>query len=287
MLSTILQTPWMLAALCAVFSLVIGSFLNVVIHRVPRMLEHEEQAWLAERNGQPAGDTGKRYNLATPRSSCPACGHGITALENIPVLSYLMLGGKCSACNAPISVRYPVVEGLTAILAVLVAAHFGASWQTAAALVLTYYLIALSFIDVDTQLLPDRLTLPLVWIGLLVNLAGIGFVSLQDAVIGAMAGYLSLWLVYQAFKILTGKEGMGYGDFKLLGAIGAWLGWKMLPVVILLSSVAGAAIGLLLIVAARRGRDIPIPFGPYLAIAGFVAMLYGEQLVRMYLDFYP
>ena len=282
----LIQTPWLLAVACAAFGLVAGSFLNVVVHRVPRMLEREENAWLAEREGKSA-ETRPAYNLATPRSACPACGHHITALENIPVLSYLLLGGRCSACKAPISSRYPLVEALTAVLSAVVGLHFGASGFTPAALLLLYFLIALTFIDIDTQLLPDRLTLPLVWIGLLVNLAGIGPVSLADAVIGAVAGYLSLWLVYWAFKLATGKEGMGYGDFKLLAALGGWLGWKMLPAVILLSSVAGALIGIVLIIAARRGKDIPIPFGPYLAIAGFVALLYGNELIRMYLDFYP
>jgi leader peptidase (prepilin peptidase)/N-methyltransferase len=282
----LIQTPWLLAVACAAFGLVAGSFLNVVVHRVPRMLEREENAWLAEREGKSA-ETGPAYNLATPRSACPACGHRITALENIPVLSYLLLGGRCSACKAPIGSRYPLLEALTAVLSAVVGLHFGASWFTPAALLLLYFLIALTFIDIDTQLLPDRLTLPLVWIGLLVNLAGIGPVSLADAVIGAVAGYLSLWLVYWAFKLATGKEGMGYGDFKLLAALGGWLGWKMLPAVILLSSVAGALIGIVLIIAARRGKDIPIPFGPYLAIAGFVALLYGNELIRMYLDFYP
>ena len=278
----ILQTPWLLALCVALFGLIVGSFLNVVIHRVPQMLQREEDAWIAERAGSPQ-EAAPAYNLATPRSRCPACGHGITALENIPVLSWLMLKGKCSACGAPISKRYPLVEALTALLSVLVGLHFGPVWQMPAALLFLYFLIALSFIDFDTQLLPDRLTLPLVWAGLLVNLSGSGFVSLSDAVIGAAAGYLALWSVYWLFKFATGKEGMGYGDFKLLAAIGAWLGWKMLPVVVLLSSVAGALIGIALIVAARRGRDIPIPFGPYLAIAGFVAMLQGDALVDAYL----
>jgi len=286
LIALLIQTPWLLAVACAAFGLVAGSFLNVVVHRMPRMLEREENAWLAEREGKSA-ETMPAYNLATPRSACPACGHRITALENIPVLSYLLLGGRCSACKAPISSRYPLLETLTAVLSALVGLHFGVSWFMPAALLLLYFLIALTFIDIDTQLLPDRLTLPLVWIGLLVNLAGVGPVSLADAVIGAVAGYLSLWLVYWAFKLATGKEGMGYGDFKLLAALGGWLGWKMLPAVILLSSVAGALIGIVLIIAARRGKDIPIPFGPYLAIAGFVVLLYGNELIRMYLDLYP
>lgn len=278
-------SPWLFAGLCGVAGLLIGSFLNVVIHRVPIMLDREEQDWLAEREGKPVST--ERFGIVTPRSRCPACGHKISAAENIPLFSYAWLRGKCSACAAPISARYPVIEALTALLSVVVALHFGPGWQALAALVFLYFLIALTFIDVDTQLLPDRLTLPLVWLGLLVNLTGIGFTTLSSAVLGAVAGYVSLWLVYQAFKLATGKEGMGYGDFKLLAAIGAWLGWQMLPVVILLSSVAGAVIGIALIVATRRGKEIPIPFGPYLAIAGLVAMLYGADLVETYLALYP
>ncbi len=264
----------------------IGSFLNVVVARMPVMLQNEEKAWLAEHDGKVLA-AAPSFNLYTPRSRCPSCGHGITALENIPVVSYLALGGKCAACKVAISLRYPIVEVLTGILSVVVALHFGMQPKALAALLFMYFLIALSFIDFDTQLLPDRLTLPLVWMGLLVNLSGHGFVSLQSAVLGAIIGYLSLWLVYWVFKLATGKEGMGYGDFKLLAAIGAWLGWEMLPVVILLSSVAGAIIGLALIVALQRGKEIPIPFGPYLAIAGFVALLYGTQLVQSYLNLFP
>jgi len=280
------QSPLAFAALAGILGLMVGSFLNVVIARMPVMLDNEEKAWLAEREGKPLAAT-STFNLYKPRSRCPSCGHGITALENIPVFSYVALGGKCSACKAPIGLRYPIVEVLTGFLSVLIALHFGMQPKTLTALVFLYFLIALSFIDFDTQFLPDRLTLPLVWIGLLVNLSGHGFVSLQSAVLGGVVGYLSLWLVYWTFKLATGKEGMGYGDFKLLAAIGAWLGWEMLPVVILLSSVAGALIGLTLIVATRRGREIPIPFGPYLAIAGFVALLYGAQLVQAYLGLFP
>ena len=280
------SSPVTLAALAVLLGLFIGSFLNVVVYRIPRMLEHEEAAWLAEREGKDVAPQ-PAYNLAVPRSQCPACGHRITALENIPVLSWLVLKARCSACQAPISGRYPAVELLTGLLSGLVVWHFGPTWQSATALLLVWVLIALSFIDFDTQLLPDRLTLPLVWAGLLANLAGIGFTSLSEAVIGAAAGYLALWSVYWIFKLATGKEGMGYGDFKLLAALGAWLGWKMLPTVILLSSVAGAVIGIALIMAARRGKDIPIPFGPYLAIAGVVALLYGERLVQGYLDLFP
>lgn len=285
MIALLGASPWLFAGLCGVVGLLIGSFLNVVIHRVPIMLDREEQDWLAQREGKPAST--ERFGIVTPRSRCPSCGHQIRAMENIPLFSYAWLRGKCSACAAPIGLRYPVIEALTGLLSVLVALHFGPGWQALAALVFVCFLIALTFIDVDTQLLPDRLTLPLVWIGLLVNLTGSGFTTLSSAVLGAVAGYVSLWLVYQAFKLATGKEGMGYGDFKLLAAIGAWLGWQMLPVVILLSSVAGAVIGIALIVATRRGKEIPIPFGPYLAIAGLVAMLYGADLVEYYLALYP
>lgn len=281
------QYPELFITVCTVVGLVIGSFLNVVILRMPRMLELEEAAWLAEREGTDRDPKAKPFNLFVPRSHCPACGHVVRASENIPVLSYLWLKGKCSACGARISPRYPIIEALTALLSLLVAWHFGPGWQAVVALIFLWFLIALTFIDVDTQLLPDKLTLSLLWIGLLVNLLGLGFTSLDDAVLGAVAGYSSLWLVYWTFKLVTGKEGMGYGDFKLLAAIGAWLGWQMLPAVILLSSVAGALIGLVLIVAARRGKDIPMPFGPYLAIAGLISLLYGEALVRAYLNLYP
>jgi leader peptidase (prepilin peptidase) / N-methyltransferase len=281
------QSAALLAALCAFFGLLIGSFLNVVILRIPRMLENEENAWLAEREGKVIAPPPVTLNLIAPGSRCPSCGHKIRALENIPVFSYLVLGGKCSACKTPIGLRYPLVEVLTAVLSVLVGLHFGVQGKTIPALVFLYFLIALSFIDFDTQILPDRLTLPLVWLGLLVNLTGGGFASLQSAVIGGAAGYLSLWLVYWAFKLATGKEGMGYGDFKLLAAIGAWLGWEMLPVVVLLSSVAGALIGVVLILATRRGKEVPMPFGPYLAIAGVFAMLYGKDLVQGYLGLFP
>jgi len=286
LIALISASPWLFAGLCGIAGLLIGSFLNVVIHRLPIMLEREEQAWLAERDGKPT-PAAERFGIVVPRSRCPACGHRISAAENIPLLSYALLRGKCSACATPIGARYPAIEALTALLSVVLALHFGPGWQAIAALVFLYFLVALTFIDIDTQLLPDRLTLPLLWIGLLVNLAGIGFTDLTSAVLGAVAGYLSLWLVYQAFKLATGKEGMGYGDFKLLAAIGAWLGWHMLPVVILLSSVAGALIGIALIVATRRGKEIPIPFGPYLAIAGLAALLYGADLVETYLALYP
>lgn len=263
------------------FGLLIGSFLNVVIHRLPRMMEAEWQQQMAESQGLevPAAPP---YNLVTPRSACPACGHQITALENIPVLSYLVLGGKCAGCRTRISPRYPLVEALTGTLSGLVAWQFGFGTVAIAALLFTFALIALTFIDFDTFLLPDDITLPLLWGGLFLNLHGV-FTDLHSAVIGAMAGYLALWSVYWLFKLVTGKEGMGYGDFKLLAAIGAWFGWQLLPAVILLSSLAGSIIGISMMVFARHGRNVPIPFGPYLALGGIAALFWGPQLAAFYL----
>jgi len=243
------------------------------------MMEAEWQAEAREILGQPAQEQA-RFNLATPRSRCPHCGHGITAAENIPVLSWLWLRGRCSACKAPISPRYPLVELATALLSLLVFLAFGASSQTLFALPLTWALVSLTLIDFDTQLLPDQITLPLLWGGLLANLNGL-FVPLETAVIGAMAGYLVLWSVYWLFKLLTGKEGMGYGDFKLLAALGAWLGWSQVPVILLLSSVVGSVIGIGYLVV--RKQSAPFAFGPYIAIAGFIALLWGPGLVRWYL----
>jgi leader peptidase (prepilin peptidase) / N-methyltransferase len=265
-----------------VLSLMVGSFLNVVIHRLPKMLEREWRNELAELNGQQTPPF-PPYNLVVPRSQCPACGRQISAFENIPVVSYLLLRGKCSACKANISPRYPVVEALTGILSGYIAWRYGFTWQTAAALIFAWAMIALAFIDLDTFYLPDDITLPLVWAGLIVNMRGT-FVDLQSAVIGAVAGYLALWLVFWAYKFATGKEGMGYGDFKLLAAIGAWLGWKMLPVIILLSSFVGAAVGIGLIVFARHGRHVPIPFGPYLVLGGLTALFWGDALIKFYLQ---
>jgi leader peptidase (prepilin peptidase)/N-methyltransferase len=262
----------------AVLGLLIGSFLNVVIHRVPKMIQRESDNYVAHESGKDLPHT-DRYNLMVPRSSCPHCGHQITALENIPVISWLVLRGKCRACKAPISARYPAVELLTALLSGLLVWRFGSGWAGLATLLFTYLLLAMTFIDFDTKFLPDDLTYPLLWAGLLVNMNGT-FVPLRDAVIGAAAGYLALWSVYWLFKLATGKEGMGYGDFKLLAALGAWLGWQMLPTIILLSSVVGAIVGIGLIVVARRSRDNPIPFGPYLAAAGMIALLYGEPITR-------
>jgi leader peptidase (prepilin peptidase)/N-methyltransferase len=274
--------PWLLLLLCLLLGLAVGSFLNVVIHRLPIMLERQWQAECAALRGEYSEPPGGPYNLLFPRSACPQCGHPISALENIPLISYLMLGGKCRQCHAPISPRYPVVELATGLLSVLVAWRFGFTLTGAMALALAWALIALTFIDLDTQLLPDSLTQPLLWLGLLANFQGM-FTTLPAAVIGAMAGYLSLWSVYWAFKLATGKEGMGHGDFKLLAALGAWLGWQMIPVVILLSSVVGAAVGIALIVFVKHDRRMPIPFGPYLAGGGVIALVWGDQLLRWYL----
>ncbi|HDX8434845.1 TPA: prepilin peptidase [Aeromonas dhakensis] len=275
--------PWLYFSLVFLFSLMIGSFLNVVIHRLPIMLEREWQAeYLSYFNPETQLQQEERYNLMVPRSACPHCGHAITAMENIPLLSWLWLKGRCRECQAPISARYPLVELLTALLSLVVAATFPPGWALLAALLLTWGLVALTFIDLDKMLLPDQLTLPLLWGGLLFNLAG-GFVPLADAVIGAMAGYLVLWSLYWAFKLLTGKEGMGYGDFKLLAALGAWLGWQALPIVLLLSSLIGAIIGISLILLRNHHQGKPIPFGPYLAIAGWIALLWGDTITRWYL----
>ena len=266
------------ALIAGLFGLLIGSFLNVVIYRIPKMMQRESDNYVASESGQPEPHT-DRFNLMVPRSACPHCGHQITALENIPVISYLVLRGKCSQCKAPISARYPAIEVLTGVLSAAVVWHTGGGPLGLACLVFAWLLVAMTFIDVDTQLLPDDLTFPLLWLGLLVNLNG-AIVPLREAVIGAAAGYLALWAIYWLFKLATGKEGMGYGDFKLLAALGAWLGWTMLPTIILLSSVVGALVGISLIVFAKHKRGTPIPFGPYLAAAGMIAMLYGHQIVR-------
>jgi len=271
------------AAVAGIFGLLIGSFLNVVIYRMPQIMQRESDNYVASESGLPLPHTA-RFSLAVPRSACPHCGHQITALENIPVISYLFLRGKCIACKAPISIRYPVVELLTATLSAFLIWHFGSGVLGLSTLLFAYLLIAMTFIDADTQLLPDDLTFPLLWCGLLLNLHG-ALVPLQEAVIGAAAGYLCLWSIYWLFKLATGKEGMGYGDFKLLAALGAWLGWKMLPVIVLLSSLVGAVVGIALIILAKRGRDIPMPFGPYLAAAGLLTLLYGRPLAQTFLGF--
>lgn len=273
--------PLLFAIVCGVLGLVVGSFLNVVIHRLPKIMERDWAAQCAALNGDTAPPASP-YNLMVPRSACPGCGHWIGALENIPVLSYAWLRGKCAGCGAPIGVRYPLVEALTGLLSAFAAWHFGYGWAAAGALLLIWALIALTFVDFDTQLLPDDITLPLLWLGLLFNLGAV-YVPLHEAVTGAVIGYMVLWSIYWLFKLLTGKEGMGYGDFKLLAAIGAWLGWKMLPLVILLSSFIGAVAGIALIVLARHGRSVPIPFGPYLAGGGLVALFWGPPIVQAYL----
>ena len=272
------------ALAAALFGLLIGSFLNVVIYRIPKMMQRESDNYVAHESGRELPHT-DRFNLMVPRSACPHCGHQITALENIPVISWLALRGKCSACKAPIPARYPAVEVLTAVLSALMIWTFGSGWTGLAALVFTFALIAMTFIDFDTQLLPDDLTYPLLWLGLLVNLNGM-FAPLHEAVIGAAAGYMVLWSIYWLFKLATGKEGMGYGDFKLLAALGAWFGWTMLPTIILLSSVVGAVVGISLIVFTKHGREKPIPFGPYLAIAGLVAMLFGAPIAAFSQNFF-
>ncbi|WP_374358490.1 A24 family peptidase [Pseudoduganella danionis] len=265
-----------ISLVAGLFGLLFGSFLNVVIHRLPKMMQRESDNYVASESGQPLPHT-ERYNLMLPRSACPQCGHQITALENIPVLSYLFLRGRCSQCKTSISARYPLIELLTGLLSAGVIWRFGSGWMGLSCLVFLYALIALTFIDLDTQLLPDDITLPLLWLGLLLNLNQL-FVPLHEAVIGAAAGYLALWAIYWLFKLATGKEGMGYGDFKLLAALGAWMGWTMLPVIILLSSLVGAVVGICLIVFRRHGRNQPIPFGPYLAAAGLLAMMHGHEL---------
>ena len=293
----LLQTsPFAFTATAVIVGLMVGSFLNVVIYRLPRTMQRDwneqaamllEDAELAEcaTKLRGANETPSAYGLVVPRSSCPKCGHRIRAVENIPVISYLVLRGKCAKCNNPINVRYPVIEAISGIFAGYIAWHFGFGLAAVAAMLFAWSLIALTVIDIDTQLLPDSITLPLLWIGLLFNIPGT-FAPLSTAVIGAVAGYLSLWSVYWLFKFATGKEGMGFGDFKLLAAIGAWLGWKLLPLVILLSSFVGAVVGILLIVAQRHGRNVPIPFGPYLAAAGLIAMLWGADINSVYLGLF-
>ena len=281
-LSDLLRTePTFFIIVSVIFGLMVGSFLNVVVHRLPIMMEREWHANCLELQGKDVPQTDK-YTLMTPRSACPKCHHNITAWENIPVISYLILGGKCRACKTKISMRYPLIEVFTGTLIGLVAYKYGYTTTTLFAWLFVFALVALTFIDFDTQLLPDDITLPLLWLGLLFNLNG-GFTDLQSAVIGAMAGYLTLWSIYWLFKIATGKEGMGYGDFKLLGAIGAWFGWQILPAVILLSSVLGAVIGIALILFKDKGKNTAIPFGPFLALGGLAALFYGQSLAQLYL----
>jgi leader peptidase (prepilin peptidase)/N-methyltransferase len=288
------SSPLAFTGMCAVLGLMVGSFLNVVIHRLPKMMELGWQQQWAELSQSDAGDSQSPasakgepaphtpYNLIVPRSACPHCNHAISAWENIPIVSYLLLRGKCKGCGAAISPRYPIIEAISGILCAYAAWHFGFGLAAVGALLLIWALLALTAIDFDTQLLPDDITLPLLWAGLLLNLFGV-FTNLPSAVLGAVIGYLALWSVYWLFKFTTGKEGMGYGDFKLLAALGAWLGWQMLPLIILLSSLVGAVVGLTLIVALKHGRNIPIPFGPYLAGGGLIALFWGQTLTQSYL----
>ena len=265
--------------------LVVGSFLNVVIHRLPIIMNTTWTQECREHLGEPPAESADqpRFNLLTPASRCPHCGHRISAIENIPVISYLFLKGRCSECAATISPRYPIVEAVTAVLSVVTAVHFGYSLQMVTALLFTWALVPLFLIDFDHQILPDSITLPLLWVGLFLSLFDV-FVDSHSSIIGALAGYLSLWSIYHLFKLLTGKEGMGYGDFKLLAAIGAWVGWQALPVVILFSSVVGAVIGISLIVIKGRHHSQPIPFGPFLAAAGWMTLLWGNDIIQLYLQ---
>jgi len=272
-----------------ILGLLIGSFLNVVIYRLPVMMNNEWQQQCHELLNLDSSDgssekQSETFNLNTPRSRCPKCNHKITALENIPVFSYLFLKGKCSSCAETISPRYALIELLTGVMTAVVAWHFGFSWQAGAVMLLTWALIAMSFIDIDHQLLPDNITLLWLWLGLLLSLFPI-FVDTHTSLIGAAAGYLSLWGIFWLFKLVTGKEGMGYGDFKLLALLGAWMGWQLLPVVILLSSVVGAVIGIAMMVILGRDKNIPIPFGPYLAAAGWIAMLWGHDITEAYFTY--
>ncbi|WP_305843842.1 prepilin peptidase [Photobacterium leiognathi] len=279
--------PWLYPLFAVIFGLLVGSFLNVVIYRLPIMMERqwrkECQECFPEIN---ADQDDCVFNLSVPRSRCPHCNHAISALENIPVISWLVLGGKCKECKAPISKRYPAIELLTAAMSLTVSLMLPPSWWSLAVIFFTFALIALTFIDIDKMLLPDQITLPLMWAGILLSVAGISPVSLTDSVIGAMAGYLSLWSVFWVFKLLTKKDGMGYGDFKLLAALGAWLGWQLLPFVVLLSSLVGALCGLVLLKMQDADNQTPFSFGPYLAIAGWVAMLWGAPIIDWYLTSY-
>ncbi len=293
------SSPALLIGASLVLGLIVGSFLNVVIHRVPIMMERQWREECAELEQQDHAATvpatalvKERYNLVVPRSACPACKAQITALQNVPILSYIFLRGRCANCGARISVRYPIVEALTGILSAAVAWKLGVAWSTAAALVLTWFLVALAFIDLDTQLLPDSLTLPLLWLGLLLSLfapapAGAPVpVDMRSSIIGAIAGYLCLWTVYHLFRLLTAKEGMGYGDFKLLAAIGAWLGWQMLLPTILIAAAVGAVAGIALLAFRGQNRSTPIAFGPFLAAAGWLMLMFGRELVTGYLGLF-
>ena len=287
------ESPAIFIAVIFAFALVIGSFLNVVIFRLPIMMQRDWHEQCNELMQEPAPEVPDgHFNLVVPRSRCPSCGKPIQAWQNIPVLSYLLLGAQCANCRAAISVRYPLVEIMTALLAGTCGWHFGFGWEALAAIGLTFALVPISLIDADHQLIPDSIVYPLLWVGLLLSLAhpmagaDTLFIAPGDAIIGAVAGYLSLWSVYQLFKLATGKEGMGYGDFKLLAALGAWLGWQALPTIILMSAIVGAVIGIGLIIFRGRDRQVPIPYGPYLAAAGWITMLWGETIKNSYLDLF-
>jgi leader peptidase (prepilin peptidase)/N-methyltransferase len=287
-----MESPLLFIAVVFAFCLVIGSFLNVVIYRLPIMMERDwrEQCEEFAKSPPDLDIPEERFDLVVPRSRCPSCGKLIKAWQNIPVISYLILGGRCANCKESISARYPVVEMMTAVLAAVCAWRFGVGWEALLAIVLTLMLVTVAMIDADTQLIPDSIVLPLMWIGLAMSLfhpmdgADTLFIAPRDAIIGAMAGYLSLWSVYQLFKLVTGKEGMGYGDFKLLAALGAWLGWQHLHIIILMSAVVGAIVGLAMMAFRNHGRSVPIPFGPYLAAAGWITMLWGRDIWNFYLD---
>ncbi len=282
-LAELFQTsPVLFIVIATILGLLVGSFLNVVIYRLPIIMHRDWQQQCDELNGKEFQPS-EPFTLSHPRSRCPKCNHEITALENIPVLSYLSLGGKCRQCKTAISARYPLIEALTGLLSGIVAWQFGFDWNCLGALLLTWTLISLSFIDIDHQLLPDSITLPLMWLGIIFSFFSI-YTDLHSSVIGAIAGYLSLWLVFHGFKLVTGKEGMGYGDFKLLAALGAWLGWSLLPTIVLLSSLVGAIIGIALIIFRQHQRDVPIPFGPYLAAAGWIALMWGDNINVLYLN---
>lgn len=286
MLDLLQQNATLFLTFAGLLGLAVGSFLNVVAHRLPLMMERgwqEECRALLNEGEETLESSEETLTLSHPRSRCPNCGHQITSLENIPVISWLFLRGRCSGCSKPISPRYPLVEIITGLLSLVVAWHFGFSWQAAAGLAFTWALVALSLIDFDVQLLPDTITLPLLWMGLLLSLVPV-FAQPEAAIIGAAAGYLSLWTVYQAFKLATGKEGMGFGDFKLLAVFGAWFGWQYLPQILILSSIVGALVGISLIVIRGRDRNIPIPFGPYLAAAGWICLIWGETLNNAYIQ---
>ncbi len=283
MLDVLNQHPWMLAIALLFMGLIVGSFLNVVIYRLPIMMESQWRNDCCELLEVDEKQPTQTINLAVPNSHCPNCGQAIKAWQNIPILSYMILGGKCHNCQTNISMRYPIIELVSGLMTLSLMVYFDASIALLGAMLFTWALITLTMIDIDQQLLPDDITLPLLWLGLILNVNET-FVSLEAAVIGAAVGYLSLWSVFWLFKLLTGKDGMGYGDFKLLAALGAWMGWQAIPLIILLSSVVGMIVGVSLMILQRRGKDIPIPFGPYLAMAGWISLLWGNQLTDMYIS---